>query len=399
MTAHQSTTSTVLVVGAGIGGLTAALALRRVGIDVTVFEQATALREVGAGISLWPNAVKSLRRLGVGDAVEQAGAHVEEMATRDRRGAVLHLSPASRLQGHFGAPLVMVHRQVLHAALVRALDQDVIRLDSGCVAAEQDDGGVRLGLADGRVATGQVLVGADGLRSMVRAFTLGDGPPRPRGLRSWRAVTTLAPSQAEPPYGEWWARGAVFGAQRLPGNDVYWYAATRARAGSPTPAGTDRAHLLDVFEAWQPAIPHLIQATAEERILRFDLFDRPAPRAMAFGRVALLGDAAHPMLPYLGQGACQAIEDGEALADALAGASDGVEAALRRYSRGRLRPASEAVVQSRRMSRVAHVRNPGAVALRRALLRRTSTEATLARLGPIVGGGQATSSSNAATRP
>src|SRR3954452_8213956 len=129
----------VLIVGAGIGGLTTAIALRRIGIDATVFEQASALREVGAGISLWPNAIKALRRLGVGDVVEASAADVDEMATRDRLGAVLHRSPASGLVERFGAPLVMVDRQVLHAALVGAIDQDVIRLGGACVAVDQDD--------------------------------------------------------------------------------------------------------------------------------------------------------------------------------------------------------------------------------------------------------------------
>src|SRR3954452_4658079 len=124
----------VLIVGAGIGGLTTAIALRRIGIDATVFEQAPELREVGAGISLWPNAIKALRRLGLGDAVEGVGRAVTHAETRDRHGAILHASPVDELAARFGAPLVMVHRAALHAALVAALDEDTIRLDRRCVA-------------------------------------------------------------------------------------------------------------------------------------------------------------------------------------------------------------------------------------------------------------------------
>jgi 2-polyprenyl-6-methoxyphenol hydroxylase-like FAD-dependent oxidoreductase len=388
----------VLIVGAGIGGLTTAIALRRAGIDATVFEQASELREVGAGISLWPNAIKALRRLGVGDEVENVGSAVAAAETRDHHGALLHSSPVDQLVSRFGAPLVMVHRAALHAALVSALDQDTIRLDSRCVALTQESGCVRLKFADQSEATGHVVIGADGLRSVVRAMTLGDGPPRARGLRSWRAVTDVDASLAdELTGGEWWGRGSVFGAQHLPNRQVYWYAAAHARNGAENPRNVEKEGVLDLFENWHAPVSRVIKATAEESILRNDLFDRPAPKTVAFGRVALLGDAGHPMLPYLGQGACQAIEDGEAVADALAGAVVDPERALEIYSRERLQPATMAVVQSMRMSRVAHARNSVVVALRGALLRRTSTEATLKRLGPIVGGGPNSTDSSGAS--
>lgn len=388
----------VLIIGAGIGGLTAAIAMRRAGIDATVFEQAPELREVGAGISLWPNAIKALRRLGVGGEVETVGCAVASADTRNHHGDVLHSSPVDQLTGHFGAPLVMVHRAALHAALVSALDRDTIRLDSQCVALKQEVGRVRLTFADESEATGDVVIGADGLRSVVRAMTLADGPPRARGLRSWRAVTDIDPTLAdELTGGEWWGRGSVFGAQHLPNRQVYWYAATHAPSGVGSSPTVEKQGLLDLFAGWHAPIPRVIEATAGESILRNDLFDRPAPKTMAFGRVALLGDAGHPMLPYLGQGACQAIEDGEAVGDALAGAVLDPQRALETYSRDRVQPATQAVAQSMRMSRVAHVRNPMVVALRGALLRRASSEATLKRLGPIVGGGPASTDSSGAS--
>jgi 2-polyprenyl-6-methoxyphenol hydroxylase-like FAD-dependent oxidoreductase len=378
----------VLVVGAGIGGLTTAVALRRVGIEASVHEQAPELREVGAGISLWPNAIKALRRLGIADAVESAGCAVTHAETRDRHGAILHSSPVDQLEARFGASLVMVHRAALHAALVAALDEDAIHLDRRCVALVQEAGRVRVAFADGSETTAQVVIGADGLRSAVRAMTLGDGPPRPSGLCSWRAVTTVSGTLAEGfAGGEWWARGAVFGAQRLPDDKVYWYAADRAQPGARTSRGGEKTRLLEVFGDWQAPVPRLLNETADDDILRTDLFDRPAPDTLASGRVALLGDAAHPMLPYLGQGACQAIEDGVALAGALVKTLDDPERGLTAYSRRRLPPTTEAAVQSARMARVAHLRNPVGIALRKVLLKRTSEEATLARLAPIVGGG------------
>ncbi len=377
----------VLVVGAGVGGLTTALALRRHGIDATVFEQAPELREVGAGISLWPNAIHALRRLGIGEAVEDAGRAVAHAETRDQRGALLHSSPVDQLAARFGAPLVMVHRAELHAALVAALGEDTIQLDRHCVALEQGDDGVRLTFADGSEATGQVVVGADGLRSVVRAMTLADGPPRPRGVCAWRAVTTVTAHLAEElAGGEWWARGSVFGAQHLPNSQVYWYAARRAQPEKGTAPEGEKPMLLDVFGDWPVPVPQLIETTAADDILRNDLFDRSAPETMACGRVALVGDAAHPMLPYLGQGACQAIEDGLAVARALADSPGSPASAVEIYSRNRVRPARAAVDQSARMARVAHLRNRLGVTARKVLLRRTSDESVLARLAPIVGG-------------
>jgi 2-polyprenyl-6-methoxyphenol hydroxylase-like FAD-dependent oxidoreductase len=376
----------VLIVGAGIGGLTTAIALRRAGIEATVFEQAPELRAVGAGISLWPNAIKVLRQLGVGDAVEAAGRTVTGAETRDGRGAILHSSPVDQLASRFGAPLVMVHRAALHAALVAALDEDAIHLGRHGVGLEQEACRVRVRFDDESEVSGQVVVGADGIRSVVRAKTLADGPPRSSGLCSWRAVTDVPPALAEAlAGGEWWARGSVFGAQRLPGNQVYWYAADRARPGAQA-SHAEKSGLLETFGDWQALVPGLIDETADVDILRNDLFDRPAAPGLAFGRVALLGDAGHPMLPYLGQGACQAIEDAAALAAALQGNPRDAVHALETYSRKRLQPSSEAAATSRRMARVAHLRNPVGVALRRTLLKRTSAEATLTRLAPIVGG-------------
>ena len=383
---EPGTSMRVLIVGAGIGGLTAAIALRQVGIDAVVLEQASELREVGAGISLWPNAIKALRRLGVGEAIESAGATVTDGDIRDWRGALLHGSSADQLEARFGAPLIMIHRAALHTTLKEALADEAVRLDTKCVGLDQNGDGVRVRLAGGASEKSDVVIGADGLNSVVRARTRADGPPERSGVRAWRAVVSLDERLAKQlVVGEFWGQGSLFGVQRLPGNAVYWYAATRVDEGNPTSSGTEKGDLLHRFGAWHAPIPGLIKATPDQALLSHDLCDRPAPQGLAFGRVALLGDAAHPMLPSLGQGACQAIEDGAALADALAATTD-PELGLRAYSQRRLSSAAAAVTQSRRMSQIAHLRNPIAVALRNTLLRMTPTETSMKRLGPIVSG-------------
>src|ERR1700742_2153452 len=154
-----------LVVGAGIAGLATAIGLQRSGRELVVLERAPELGEIGAGISLWPNAVNALRRLGIEDAVQAAGAPAHEAAFRTWRGAQRGGSITSMLQARFGAPLLLIHRARLQAAMRRALGPDTIRFGAACAAVEQDERGVTVQLADGGVERGAVVVGADGLRS------------------------------------------------------------------------------------------------------------------------------------------------------------------------------------------------------------------------------------------
>src|SRR5215210_1036331 len=205
----------VLVVGAGIGGLATAIALQQTGREVLVLERAPELWDVGAGISLWPNAVRALRRLGIGDAVEAAGAPAHAAAFRTWHGAQLGASITPQLEGRFGAPLVLVHRARLQAVMRRALGPDVIRLGAECTALDQDDVGVTVRLAGGGIERGAVVVGADGLHSRVRAALFADGPPRYAGITAWRGVVPLGDTlRRRIPSGESFGRGSLFGVAR-----------------------------------------------------------------------------------------------------------------------------------------------------------------------------------------
>jgi 2-polyprenyl-6-methoxyphenol hydroxylase-like FAD-dependent oxidoreductase len=273
MTGSQRSRGTsVLVVGAGLGGLTAAVALQRAGIQVTVLERAAELREVGAGVSVWPNALNALRRLGLGDAVERAGVRVGRTDVRDWRGHVLHGSSTESIEARFGAPVLMIHRADLHAALCAPLDVGVVRLDVAVDVVEQDSAGVRVRRADGGVHRADVAIGADGLNSAVRAAVLSDGPPRYSGLTAWRAVVTVPDAVATRVTGsETWGHGSVFGMQRVSANRVYWYAGTRAPEGSQAPPDAQKAHLADLFGSWHEPIPQLLDATPGSTVLHNDL--------------------------------------------------------------------------------------------------------------------------------
>jgi FAD-dependent urate hydroxylase len=375
----------VVIVGGGIGGLTAAVALRAAGWEVVVCERATDLREVAAGISLWPNAVRLLRRLGVGEAVEAAGCVATGSRTRTWYGAPLGPCTVDELAGRFGAPLVVLHQAFLRGILCSALDGHVLRLGAECVAVEPAAHGAAVHLADGGVEPGSVVVGADGLDSTIRESVGGHEPPRYSGYVSMRGVVPLSLDLAGRLLtGESWGRGCLFGVATLGGNQAYWWASWREPEAPDRGREDDKRALLVRFGAWHDPIPELIDGSLTEAIVRTPLYERPPAGRWVDGAVVLVGDAAHPMLPGLGQGACQAIEDAAALAGALAAAPD-VGAALSEYERRR-RPRAELVArQARRMARLAHLANPAARTLRDAGFRAVGRRGALRRLDRIIG--------------
>jgi 2-polyprenyl-6-methoxyphenol hydroxylase-like FAD-dependent oxidoreductase len=344
-----------LVVGGGIGGLTAAVALRGAGFEVVVLERESEPREVGAGISLWPNAVNVLRQLGVGDAVEAVAVAQSEGGCRTWRGRRVADAPLAGTTARHGPPLLMLHRASLRAALSGALDRGVLQLSAECTSVDQDAKWVSVTLADGRSVQGDVVIGADGVHSRVRAVTFDAEAPRYSGFTAWRGIVPLddmLASRIRP--AESWSRGGLFGLTRLGGSQAFWYAIARAPANEGGLAAEEKAILLRRFGYWHDPIPELIDATAVEAIVRTSLYDRPPLARWAAGRIALIGDAARGMLPNLAQGGWQAIEDGAALADALRASSD--DGALAAYDSQRREHAAKFARRERRLPRVAHLR-------------------------------------------
>lgn len=332
----SSAPAPVVVVGAGIGGLTTAIALDRLGVPVEVFERAPELQEVGAGIGLWPNAIRALDRLGVGADVRALAVGRTSGSARTPSGRILITLTEEALHVRYGAPTTGIMRTELQLRLAEHFGLDRIHLGQELVGFDQDDDQVRAHFADGGTAEGTILVGADGLRSVVRSGLLGDGPPRYRGDTAWRG---LAPRSAElDPLLEVFetvGRGARFGVFPLHGGRIMWF------AGAVRPEGERDGPdvLTDLrarFAEWHDPIPRVLELTDPTSILRNDIYDRPPGRRWVDGRVALLGDAAHPMGPDLGQGACQAIEDAETLALAIGSFVD-PRTGLRVYERIRTR--------------------------------------------------------------
>jgi salicylate hydroxylase len=352
----------IIVIGAGIGGLAAALTLRRAGLDVRVFEQASELREVGAGIQISPNASRILHRLGLEEPMRHAG--VRPLSILIRRwddGRELARQPlAGASERNFGAPYYHFHRADLLDLLSAAVPQDVLHLDHRCVGVTQHTDRVEVQFHNGATADADIVVGADGIHSTVRKAVMGQESPRFSGHVAYRGLVPadrIAHLGVELAANVWWGPDHHFVHYFVGADARYhnWVAITPGewRVESWTAKG-EVADALKEFEGWHPQVRALIGAV--ETTNRWALYDRdPLPR-WTVGRVTLMGDAAHPMLPYMAQGAVQSIEDAAVLAKCLARAdSHDVSAALSRYEETRKPRASRCQEGSRRNAIMYHL--------------------------------------------
>lgn len=351
---QQQSRKKAIIIGAGIGGISAAIALRRIGLDVAVFERAPAIQEVGSGIPLWSNALASLRKLGLSGAIESIGEQVDIARISTWRGDILaDLSHEKRLQA-LGKVSIVVHRAELLDTLLEALGKQYVQLDANCVGFSQDATGVRAHFADGSDAQGDFLIGADGLKSTIRSAWFPERKPRYVGSTCWRGIAHINRSGLE----TWaWGKGCQFGITPMTQGRAYWFAQKDAPEGEHDPEGKRKCELLSLFQDWHDPVPAVIEATEEHAILRNDVYDLPPLRYWTQGRVALLGDAAHAMTPNLGQGGCLAIEDAVVLADCLSTEPDTIRA-LKLYEKRRIARAHRVAWLAERMGQAVEIENP-----------------------------------------
>lgn len=336
----------IAMIGGGIGGLAAALTLLKAGFDVHVYEQSPKLLEVGAGLVISPNASRLLIRLGLGEEMKRVG--VNPIAFHQRRWQDGRTLARSRLrettEAAFGAPAYVFHRGELNAALTDAMPKDRVHVAHRCVGFVDRGDHVEASFENGTNIKADILVGADGIHSAIRRQLLGEERPRFTGCIAYRGLIPMervAHLDIEVASTNWMGPGRHFvhypvAAGRLL-NFVGLIEQSAWEVESWTEPG-DLKVLAAAYEGWHPQVPAIIAAA--EQTFKWALLDRlPLPQ-WSFGRVTLLGDACHPMLPFLGQGAAQAIEDGAALTSCLLRHSDDIPAALKFYETVRLPRAS-----------------------------------------------------------
>jgi 2-polyprenyl-6-methoxyphenol hydroxylase-like FAD-dependent oxidoreductase len=366
-------THTALVVGAGIGGLAAALSLRRAGWQVRVFERAAAPRELGFALALAPNAVAALEELGIAREVvaRASAATIGEIRRSD--GRVLrrfHFSPA---RVSTNPAMVVALRQVLHGVLLDAVGLDAISMSSEAADFESTTDGVTLLLADGRAVIGDILIGADGAGSVIRRRLHPNEPAsRPSGFWALRGVTHGVEARLDwlPPGLSgvgYFGPGVEAAIARASDTALYWYMSLLSRdvARGPDNPAAALAHHTVGFDARFRAVS---SASAADEMRLDELLERDPLTEWGAGRVTLAGDAAHPVLPHTGQGAAQALEDAVALGLALRSSSE-PEQALRRYEEVRKRRTRRFIALGRRIARVTTTRNPLITAARNLAIR------------------------------
>ena len=333
----------VAIIGAGIGGLTAAACLRRAGVDVTIYEQARGFARLGAGIQQSPNSIRVLFSLGLETKLRAMAFQPDSNDSRDYdTGALTNAHPLGRaIEERYGMPYFLMHRGDLHAMLAETVPSGVIRLNHKLAGFDRHAGGVQMRFTNGETAEADAMIGADGVHSVVREAMFGVEQPTFTGRVAYRAVfpTRLLNRLAIDPCVKYWGpdRHIVSYFVNPRRDELYFVTSTPEPdfAVESWSAKGDRSVLRAAYDTFHPTVRAILAACPD--VHKWALVVRDPLPYWTEGAVALLGDACHPMTPYMAQGASTSIEDGAVLARCLAGVDrDGVAAALKQYERTRL---------------------------------------------------------------
>jgi FAD-dependent urate hydroxylase len=349
-----------VIVGAGMGGLTAAISLRQAGFDVQIYDRVPALRAAGAGVSLWPNGVKVLNRLGLGAGIASIGGRMDRICYRGKGGELLTDFSIMPLVVAVGQRPYPVARTDLQKLLLDALGPVSVQLDAQCVGVEQDDLSATAVFADGRRATGDLVVAADGTHSVLRAHVIGHAVTRRYvGYVNYNGLVLASDDlAASDTWSTYVAEHQRVSLMPVGGGRFYYFFDVPLSPGSPPRDVDHRRELAHYFADWAEPVQRLIQRIDPVRSNRLEVFDLEPLPALVRGRVALLGDAGHSTAPDLGQGGCQALEDGWVLAHQLLTTNIGVADALQRYQAARQSRTTDIIVKARKRSDTTHGVDP-----------------------------------------
>ena len=353
----------IAIIGAGIGGLTAALAFKQKGFNVTVYESAAEIKPVGAGIGIANNAMQIFKKLGIHEKIENAGIKVSSMNITDHKLRSLSVMDLKEFEVKYGVCNVSIHRAVLQNILAEEIGFENIKLSKRLLKIEQSEN-VKLFFEDGSIETADVVIAADGIKSVVRNQLFDRSQMRDTKQICWRGVSkVLLPKGYKNKAVEAWGKGKRFGFVQINDQDIYWYAVVNE---SLINQHDDNLH--DLFSDFNNDVLNIITNTSDDTIIKNRIIDLIPIHKWYNKKVCLLGDAAHATTPNLGQGACQAIEDAYLLAE-LYKENIPIEIVFKEYQKLRIKKAHSIVNSSWRIGKMAHLENSFSIYLRNLLMR------------------------------
>jgi FAD-dependent urate hydroxylase len=349
-----------IIIGAGMGGLTAGIALQQAGYTVEIYDRVKQLQPAGAGISLWSNGVKVLNRLGLSQAIAQVGGRMDRMAYYSSTHELLTDFSLQPLFDQVGQCPYPVTRTELQQLLLDAVETEAVKLNAQCLKVEQDERSVTAFFANGHQTTGDVLIAADGTHSVLRNYVLGYAIERQYlGYVNWNGLVPISPDLG--PANRWTlfvGESKRVAMMPVGGDRFYFFFDVPLPKGTMSQPEIYQEELSSFFKGWASPVQTLIQRLNPMQTNRVEIHDiNPLPKLVR-GRVALLGDAAHSTAPDLGQGGCQALEDAIVLANYLKTTNRSVEDALQRYEAARLDRVAEIIYRARKRSDTTHGKVP-----------------------------------------
>lgn len=297
-----------LIIGGGIAGLTAAIALKKAGHEVEVYESAPSFKPVGAGLLLAGNAIKAYEYLGISDEILAAGHFMPQLLLKDKLGRILSFVDSKTIKVKFGVDNFAVHRADLHAVLTRHVQADFIHNNKTAISHAINGEKVVVQFKDGTSATGDYLIAADGIHSAIRAKLIPEVKPRYSGYTCWRSIVPQLSTPVVFP-SETWGPGRRFGIVPLKNNKIYWYATLNAPQNDQKLKNYKSKDLQKILGGFHDPIQEILVITNNKQLIWNDIIDLKPQKKFAFDRILLIGDAAHATTPNMGQGACMAIED------------------------------------------------------------------------------------------
>ena len=375
-----------LIIGAGIGGLCSAIALQQKGWNVSIWEKSNKLSGLGAGIVLAPNALYALELLGVAKEVKEKGSRVKNAHILSSEGKKILSLPTDVQAKKNGTYSYLIHRGMLQNVLLDKIKNKVeIHVNKEIKLFHQTEQKVIAITADGYEEVATILIGADGIHSNVRKMLFGQESLRYSGYTALRGVCDLQLEDDEGGGFEAWGKGKRFGFTKIAEGKYFWFAAINSPEGKRFQIGERKKAALHFLKDWCYPIEEVIQATSESDILHHDIYDRTPLRTWSKGRITLLGDAAHPMLPNLGQGGAQAMEDAIVLSNSLENNPLNHEKAFQAYEKARIPRTTKIVHQSRKMARLVQLENPLLLQIRNTLFRTLPANLFASRMDWVIG--------------